>query len=652
MKITRTRAHLLLLVCLVLTALAYLPGLSGDYLFDDRNNLLENKALNMESLSVGSLYRAAFSTKSGELRRPVSMASFSLNRYFFGIEPYSYKLINLLIHLLTGIVLYILTRQIVRACQRPGAPPASATLLNWLPLVVTALWLAHPINLTSVLYIVQRMTSLSSLFMVAAMAMYMAGRLRMLSGRSGLGYIISGLLLFGTLSVFSKEIGVLLPLYILTLELVLFGFRDADNRIDRRIALFFGVFIIAPIAAGAIYLGLNFDTYTNYNGRDFTLVERLLTEPRVLVFYLQMLLAPTVQQLGLFHDDISISTGLLTPPATLYSILLLASLLAGAVLLMRRLPLLSLGILWFLAGHLLESTVLPLELAHEHRNYLPGFGILLALAGLVTALPVKRLSGVIHVAAPVLLLSIFVATTWLRSTQWSDNVNHSVYEARHHPNSPRAAFSAGRIHARLALNGHAESTDKAYAYLHRANRLDETGIMPAITLVKLDYLLERPVDTNLFDLIIDRLERHPLTASDINSIKDLTECQGEKCQVPAPVMERIFRTALDRPRPNARLLSIYGYYTINKQGNFDKGLELFEHVVERAPQEPQYWKNLINLLMVMARFDEAERRLEEFRVLNPYGSSEADFRALEEDLIRGRQEFAGNLNTRAEAISQ
>ncbi|MDX1697617.1 MAG: hypothetical protein R3308_04985, partial [Thiohalobacterales bacterium] len=634
-------------LCALLAAAVYFPGLAGDYLFDDTTNLLNNRALELQSLDLDTLRRAAFSSQSGQLRRPVSMASFALNRYFLGVDPYSYKVINLLIHLLTGLGLLLLARQIVESYRQLHKPDLSPAVVRWLPVAAAGLWLVHPLNLTSVLYIVQRMTSLSSLFMVAALCLYLAGRRRMLDGRPGLHLIITGLLVFGGLAIFSKETGVLLPLYILVLELILFRFRNGAGTVDRRIIAFFLACIILPLAAGTLYLVANFDTFANYAARNFTLTERLLTELRVVTFYLQMIVAPSVQQLGLYHDDFPVSTGLLAPPSTLFAALLLGALLAAGLVLRRRLPLVSLGILWFFVGHLLESTVVPLELVHEHRNYLPMFGIILALAGLIILLPVTRISRSITVTVPVMLLVILASITWLRSLQWSSSVDHAIYEARHHPDSPRAQFAAGRIHARLTLNGHEEHADKALHYLSRASELDPTEIMPATTIVKFNYLIDRPVDPALFDDIIDRLARYPVTPSDINSLQDLAGCLGERCQVPEAVVDRIFETALRNENP--RLLSVYGFYLINKRQDIHKGLALFERAVERKPAEPQYWKNLINLLMVMARFDEAEARLEQFRGLKPYGSAEADFTMLQQEIDAGRLELARHLDTLAES---
>ncbi len=189
-------------ICL-LTIAIYVPGLSGDYMFDDMPNLLHNAQLNIETLDTESIQGAALSSGSGKLRRPVSMFSFALNRYFFGLGPYSHKVINLLIHLLTGIGLYFLSRRLIHSYRLYRNPALSDKAMQWIPVVVTGLWLVHPLNLTPVLYIVQRMTSLAALFTVLGLCLYMTGRMRLATGKSGLPLILTGLLLFGGLAIFS-----------------------------------------------------------------------------------------------------------------------------------------------------------------------------------------------------------------------------------------------------------------------------------------------------------------------------------------------------------------------------------------------------------------------------------------------------------------
>ena len=626
----RDSTYWFFLLLILLTVVAYYPGLSGDYLFDDTSNLLQNKALDIETLNMDSLQSAAYSSGAGMLRRPVSMASFALNRFFFGIDPYSHKVINLIIHILTGCLLFLFSRLLISRYQQYRKPVLSAQAARWIPVIVCGMWLVHPLNLTSVLYIVQRMTSLSALFTVCGLCLYLIGRRQMLLDRHGLSIILVGLFVFGGLAVFSKENGALLPLYMLVIELALFRFQGSKGPPDKTIIAFFTLVVALPAVLVLSYLAINAASILHYENRNFTLTERVFTESRVLMFYLKMIVMPTVQELGLYHDDFTLSRGLFNPPGTFFSLLSLAALfLAGLLLLVKR-PLVSLGILWFFTGHLLESTILPLEIAHEHRNYLANYGILLAASCVLAQAPLKKLAPFIRIPVPVLFILLFSYTTWLRSNQWSDNINHSIYEARHHPESPRAVFSAGRIHARLTLEGYTESKEQAYAYIEQARHLDKTGITPNVTLIKLSYLLDEPVNPVWFDDMLEKLSRYPISAADISSLQILTDCAQARCKIAPEIMEAIFDLAMKKE--NARLVSVYGYYTINSRGNFEKGLDLFKHAVELDPREPQYRKNLINLLAVMGRLDETERQLQQFKSADTHGNSQEFYELMESEL--------------------
>jgi len=623
-----TRWFFLLLI--LLTIVAYYPGLSGDYLFDDTSNLLQNKALDIDTLDMDSLESAAYSSGSGMLRRPVSMASFALNRFFFGIDPYSHKVINLIIHVLTGCLLFLFSRLLISSYQQFRKPVLSAQAARWIPVIVCGMWLVHPLNLTSVLYIVQRMTSLAALFTVAGLCLYAVGRRQILNGRQGMAIMLAGLFVMGGLALLSKENGILLPLYMLIVEVSVFRFRGKNGLTDRSIVTFFGLVAALPALLALLYLVTHTESMLNYAGRDFNLQERLLTESRVLIFYLKMIIMPSVQELGLYHDDFMLSRGLLDPPGTLFSLLSLAALFVGGLLLLGKRSLISLGILWFFAGHALESTVLPLELVHEHRNYLADYGILLAASCAIAQAPLKILSPLIQILVPLFFILLFSYTTWLRSDQWSDNINHSIYEARHHPNSHRAVFSAGRIHARLALKGHLDSKEQAYTYLEQARKLDKTGIMSEATLIKVTYVLGEPVNPDWFEDMLDKLSRYPISAADISSLQVIAACTQDICEIDPERMETLFDIVLEQE--NARLVTVYGYYTINSRSNFEKGLTLFEHAVELDPREPQYRKNLINLLAVMGRLDEADQQLKLFKSADTHGNSHEFYELMENEL--------------------
>ena len=635
----------IMLLTVLLTVTVYFPGLAGDYVFDDRVNLLDNKRLDMEVLDYDSIKAASLSSGSGPLRRPVSMFSFALNRYFFGIHPYSHKVTNLVIHLLTGLALFALSQLLVRAYQQQSRGlRLSENSAYWLPLVIAGLWLVHPLNLTSVLYIVQRMTSLAALFTVCALCTYVAGRLRMLADRPGKWLILAGFFIFGGLAVFSKESALLLPLFMLIIELTLFRFRDRHGRSDRFIVGLFVVILLLPACLVLLKTALNPNWILNgYTVRSFTLTERVLTEARVLMIYLKLTVMPTTSTLGLYQDHITLSRGLLSPPSTLYALLSLAGLFGGALALLKRQPLISLGILWFFCAHALESTLFSLEIAQEHRNYLADFGIILALSSAITLIPMRKLGSVVRVMTPVLFLCMFAYTTWQRADQWSDNIKFAVFEAMHHPQSFRAVYGAGRIHARLALNGRQESIDEAFRYLAQAREVGDYEIMPAITMIKLAYLLDRPVRQEWFTEILDRLERYPITANTLNSLYKLAGCMKADCKFPHETMEEMFTLTFKNPslsqpgRRRAEAEAIYGYYTINVRGNFEKGRQLFLNSVKSDPRDPQRWINLIRLLVVMYDFDTAEQQLQLFKAADTHSGSKQDFHNLREEIETGRK---------------
>jgi hypothetical protein len=362
-----------LAIGLLLCGLLYWPGLHGSFLFDDAANITANPALPLFDGSLSSLISASTNGVASPLGRPLSMASFALNLHYFGPGPFSFKLVNLLIHLANGLLVFTFFRQLWPAFAPERKPCFPA-------LCAAAAWLLHPLNLTPVLFVVQRMTSLAALFTLAALCLYVAGR--RMQGRSGWLPVAIALLVCWPLGLLSKESAAVLPLFLLLCEyFVLGGLRRFSSRTllaGAGAAILLGIVTLAlvwtPLASG-------------YAFRDFSLAERLMTEARVLWFYLLQILLPMPDLFALHHDDIAISRGMVQPATTLVAIIGWIAVMVLAIRYRRRLPLLSFAIAWFLVAHLLESTILPLEIAYEHRNYLASLGILLWLASLLPAYP-------------------------------------------------------------------------------------------------------------------------------------------------------------------------------------------------------------------------------------------------------------------------
>jgi hypothetical protein len=267
------------------------------------------------------------------------------------------------------------------------------------------------------------------------------------------------------LATLSKENGILLALLIPLQELIVFRRTDAPLAY-RRVGRYQFALMLLILVAGGVYLLQHFDRLVleGYVAREFTLTERVLTELRVLVMYLGQLLLPVPSMTGFYHDDIAVSHGLMDPPATLGALVLLGGLLALAWWLRRRQPLIALGILFFFVAHSLESSILPLELMFEHRNYLASFGIFLAVV-VALSLALQRLR--VLAAVGVALLLFLSTLTLVRAGTWGSPALLQQHMYAMHPGSRRLSV--------MQASGRAEAGDYAGA-LGLLARFDDPGI--------------------------------------------------------------------------------------------------------------------------------------------------------------------------------
>ena len=394
--------------------LVYARGVGGDFfLFDDFQNIVLSPPMQMLGKGPPDWIGVMFLNATGPTRRPLSMLSFAFNILAFGMSPPAFKAVNLLLHLANGALLYALLRRIVGRLL----PPATTVSTDALALVIAGLWLLHPLHVSSVLYITQRMNVLATTFMLAGLVSYVEGRLLALRGdRSGVWTGILGMGLLGLLAVFSKETGALIIAYAFIIEWFCFRF-EAPPRQRWLLQALYLLGIALPLALYAGHLVLHPESL-NWTRHDFTVYTRLLSEARVVCDYLIWTFVPLPSSMTIFHDDIAASTGLFAPPTTIASIVFLLGLALAAWHWRKRAPAFAFGVAWFFAGHALESTVLPMELIFEHRHYFPMVGPLLAvvcwLAGLRVRLP--RAHAALALAGRTLLR----AFTPVRANDWRD----------------------------------------------------------------------------------------------------------------------------------------------------------------------------------------------------------------------------------------
>ncbi len=415
---------------------AYFPGLTGTFLFDDWKNLeLIAQAGRLDNLH--NLLDYLLSGFASPLGRPVAMASFLFDARSWPAPPFHFKATNVAIHLLNGLLLYRLLLALPEIAERDKSE-------SWKPaLLAAALWLLHPLWVSSVLYVVQRMTLLAATFVLLALLSYVKARHALAVGRPAMaGVLLWGVFgLVGIMGVLSKENAALLPLFVVVIDLALFN-RGSPSVQPRWVHLWRWLYIRLPMMLLLIYLaGRIPELFSGQPLRDgYTAGGRFLTQGRVVVHYLSQLLIPATHSSGLFSDQISASKSLLQPLSTLWGWLAVLALAAWGWRQRDRRPLLALGILFFLAGHLLESTVVPLELAFEHRNYLPAIFLFAWPAGWLTmpGQPGRRWLAVFVVA-------VFALSTWSRANLWGKPFQQALVWYQEAPDSIRAqVLLAGR----------------------------------------------------------------------------------------------------------------------------------------------------------------------------------------------------------------
>lgn len=427
----------------------YWPGLQGDFLFDDFANL---PALGRYGAvqDWDGLLRYLTSGIADPTGRPVSMLSFLLDARGWPADPYPFKRTNLLLHAANGLLLYSVLVALGRHVS------ADVVRVRRAALVAAALWLLHPLWASTVLYVIQRQAMLAAFFVLAGIRTWIASQDAFSRGeiRSGAWLSLLAVPVLGVLAGLSKMNGFLLPLLLWALHASVLGrssIAGSSPRGAKPAMLARGWLVYLPAAltvATLAWMGFSAAMGSN-GGRPWTVGERLLTQPRALFDYLERLFVPGLDTTGIFADGFALSTGWLQPATTLPAILALGALAAAAWLLRKRWPLFSLAILFFLAGHAMESSVVPLELYFEHRNYLPAALLFWPLAWALSRpgryLPLQMLLA-------LGLVALCAAATLAQARLWGEPDALAAAWARALPASPRAQahaanrdLAAGRI---------------------------------------------------------------------------------------------------------------------------------------------------------------------------------------------------------------
>jgi protein O-mannosyl-transferase len=553
-------SFLALSALLAMTWIIYAPGLHGSFLFDDFANLPPLGATGPVD-NWPSFWRYITSGIADPFGRPLTLLTFLFDAHDWPADPYPFKRTNVILHLINGALLALLLRRL----GHEGFRSTDRRRLDLAAIVGAGFWLLHPLFVSTTLYVVQREAMLPATFTLLGLLTWLHGRRSIQGGHTlhGLIWVVLGLGGCTFLGVLSKANGILLPALALVVEHAFLRktaaqFRVAsDHNGGKEMRLYKGAMLLVawlPTSLVAGYLleqGWSGLTRGISSLRPWTLGQRLLTEPRVLLDYLDLLWLPRPFTPGLFNDHIQASTSLFSPATTLPALILVFALIAGAWLLRRRQPTWSLAILFFFVGQSLESSTVAIELYFEHRNYLPAmlmfWPLALWLCGVrwhiraetqcelptrihdsEAVIPTVSNShaegwGYAKLALATVLLAGIGLMTHARASLWGNVHDQALLWAKLNPDSPRAQANAAQIEmqsgdpagaAKRLREPFAKAPEQVQLALNLLGAECQTGRIEASTLIASREALRTARDpgsllTSWFERAIGQLNHPP-----------------------------------------------------------------------------------------------------------------------------------------------
>jgi tetratricopeptide (TPR) repeat protein len=456
--VVRTRVWQILLL-IAAGVVCYGNSFSAPFIFDDYDAIVNNQDV------FGSLNLRDFLLHGGSRR--IADFSFAVNFKLHGLHVAGYHIVNLAIHLLSTVTLYFLCIAVLDALDLQMSPKdpdtnnTAGTARHFIPLATALFFVCHPLQTQAVTYIVQRYTSLTSLFYLLALLAFVKGRTvfelrRLTAAVYGWGILLIVMTLLG---MYTKPLIFSLPFMILMLEYCLF-----EGRMFRYILLTFGaavVLLVSVIIAPGLLNGsfansmLDLDHATSedlYSSR----TSYFLTQLRVIVTYLRLLIVPVLQRLDYDYPEYD---SLLNSEVAA-SLALHVALMALAVVLFVRsrrqktpedgqrgpfLRLITIGIAWFYIALSVESSFIPItDVIMEHRVYLPSAGLFMAISTVILLLAQKFRNGTRYqwLGLTALCLTLSVMTI-KRNQVWGDELRFWRYEADLSPRSGRVLANLG-----------------------------------------------------------------------------------------------------------------------------------------------------------------------------------------------------------------
>jgi tetratricopeptide (TPR) repeat protein len=488
-------------------------------MLDDRNHIVKRPNLHLSELTLNNITNTFFrSNEQGkQLYRPISCLTLALNYYIGKYTVTGYHIVNLIIHLITSFFLF--KTMVILLSQKKFN--LNYTEIKNIAGLATILWAAHPIQTQAITYIVQRMASLSAMFYIIGLWCYIKSRsnINIENSMNKKKWLFFSFFFF-LCAVFSKENAALFPLGILFIELFFF---DGYERIK--------VNPVKSICIGSIILLIpvlfffhttNFEEILSaYDHRPFTLIQRLLTEPRILLFHVSQLLYPIPGRFSILHSVV-LSDSLFGPFSTFLAITVIFIILIFALVTSKKYPLIGFPVVFYFAHHLVESTFIALELIFEHRNYLPSLFFFLPVAyGIMKLLSIyKKQNKFIYfliIAFSTSIIFLIGLSTHIRNKDWQTHESLWESAAKNAPDQIRPYAQLGWYHT----SENRINIQKAEFYFRQGLNKKESYNVFEKALLWINIAKTYNYKNNTFDTINALIESKKIIEKQINNVPDL-----------------------------------------------------------------------------------------------------------------------------------
>jgi len=576
---------------LIVVFIAYSNSINAPFYHDDYGYLIGNKAIEISSLNFTELKKAALESPLDT--RWLPNISFALNHYFLGAKPKGYRVINIIFHILTSFVVFLLFQSTLKLSAKKSLRPKHFEIA----LLGTLLWALHPLQVNCVTYVVQRMTNMAAFFFLSSMLLYIYGRLSSVFRGRLICYSLS--LFSGMCAIVCKEISAVLPLMIVAYE---FFFLRKINWRERYISIGVMAVIVTVLllAITQFYLGGSFNILAGYHGRDFTLFERLLTQSRVVVFYLSLIVLPLPSRLNLLHD-VPLSTSFFNPPQTILSIIFILFCLVSIYLLYKRdSRILAFAIFWYFGNLVIESSVIPLEIIYEHRTYLPSIFLILAACSYIYQILEVNKKLPLYVLCLCILL--FAIVTWQRNLVWA---NTDVFFRDVIKKSPN--LSRGYLAMYFSLRSQGKNSE-ARSYLEKAIAVSPFNEESVINMARLD-ISERSYGEALKVLNLYLSNKRSSQVLQLRAIVNGYMKNYLKAEKDAESL------LIENPSSSSALL-IKGtaqYY----QGKYDMAMANFQKLLDKGAKTATLFSAIGNIYLNLGNVDKAIYYYSEALKINP-----------------------------------